>query len=633
MCFACKNNKTKGRRTDDMQRIKRVLPSIILILWDVVSVALSTYMALQLVYFTGIPPYYLTYMPTFIAALATIVVVFNLICGCYNRVWSSFSFRDILYQIVAILLDLAVIFLVDFGSRSVTGSAIFPVNSYIIWTMTMLILTIAGRGVARFLSLYRANRQKNRTPAIPVVIYGAGESGSYLQKTGGNGSTEALRVMAFIDDDPTLHGKFIGNAKVLGGYDKLADAIRSTGAKQVIIAIPTASRELLQDILEVCKNEHCAVRRFGTLDDAAANPSDMKVSDINLEDLLHRGRVHLNMDVVQNFIRDKVVLVSGGAGSIGSELCRQVLRFGCKQLIVLDFHENGLFFIGNELEEKYPGRYHLRLASIRDRARLAQVFEEFSPEIVFHAAAHKHVPMMEINPREAIKNNVLGTVNMCQTAITHGVKKFITISTDKAVNPTNIMGASKRITELIMQMFDTVSDTEFAAVRFGNVLGSNGSVVPFFKKQIEKGGPVTVTHPEMRRYFMTIPEACQLVLEAGAMAGGGEIFVLDMGEPVLISDLARDMIRLSGLVPDQDIQIIYTGLRPGEKLFEEISLADEDVDRTTNKKIMIMKPMEFDQEELACAIKNMEKAIADEDDATMFKLVKQLVPTFHHNKG
>ncbi len=617
-----------------MQKVKRLFPSVLVALWDMLSVGVSLYLALFLVYFaTGIPPYYQTYMPVFLIALIAIVVVFNLICGCYNRVWSSFSFRDILFQIMAIVLDLAVIFLVDFGARTVTGKAIFPVNSYIIWTMTMLILSITGRGFARFISNARAARGKDKSAPIPVVVYGAGESGTYLQKNGGNGSGAALRVMAFIDDDETLHGKFIGGKRIVGGFDKLGETIDKTGASEVIVAIPTADRNLLQQVIEVCKQRQCRVRRFGTLDDASANPSDMRVSDINLEDLLHRGSVHLNMNVVENFIKDRVVLVSGGAGSIGSELCRQALRFGCKQLVVLDFNENGLFHIGNELEEKYSGRYQLRLASIRDRSRLKEVFDEFAPEIVFHAAAHKHVPMMEINPREAIKNNVMGTVNMCQTAITHGVEKFITISTDKAVNPTNIMGASKRITELIMQLFDVVSDTEFAAVRFGNVLGSNGSVVPFFKKQIEKGGPVTVTHPEMRRYFMTIPEACQLVLEAGAMAGGGEIFVLDMGEPVLISDLARDMIRLSGLEPDKDIQIIYTGLRPGEKLFEEISLADEDVDRTTNKKIMIMKPMEFDHEQLAKTVKAIESAVADEDDPRMFGLVKELVPTFHHNKN
>ncbi len=613
-----------------MDKFIRRLSTLLLVLWDILSVGASVYLAIRLVYFTGIPNFYTTYFWAFAGGLSAVLVLFNLLFGCYNRVWSSLGFRDILFQIMTGILNVGVLFVVDFSYRIINGGALFPVNSYIIYTMLILILSVTSRGVARFFSALKYSARAKKTPATPVVVFGAGESGSYLQSNGGSGGNSRVRVVAFIDDDPRLQGKSVGGVKIVGGFEKLEQTIVETGVRQVIVAIPTADRKLLQNVLEICKKHSCVVKRFGTIDDAS--PSDMKVTEINLEDLLHRGSVQLNMDMVQQFIQDKVVLVSGGAGSIGSELCRQALRFGCKKLVVLDFNENGLFHIGNELNESgYEGRFELRLASIRDRDRLTQVFREFNPQIVFHAAAHKHVPMMELNPREAIKNNVLGTVNMCQVAITQGVKKFITISTDKAVNPTNIMGASKRITELIMQMMDTMADTEFAAVRFGNVLGSNGSVVPFFKKQIEKGGPVTVTHPEMRRYFMTIPEACQLVLEAGAMAGGGEIFVLDMGEPVLISDLARDMIRLSGLEPDKDIQVIYTGLRPGEKLFEEISLADEDVDRTTNKKIMIMKPMESDHEALALAVKGMEQAIRDEDDPQMFTLVKQLVPTFNHN--
>ncbi len=614
-----------------MRTFKRVLPMLLILLWDAVSVALSLYLALRLVYLTGIPNFYRTYMPVFMVGLMAIVVFFNLLFGCYNRVWASMSFIDILTQATAVFLDLCVIFLVDFGARTVSGQALFPVNSYIIWTMTMLILSIIGRGFARLFGTVKTSMQKNRLPAIPVVVYGAGESGTYLQNTGGNGSTDRLRICAFIDDNPTLHGRRVGGVKIVGGFDKLGETVEKTGARQVIVAIPAADRTLLQNVMKVCKKRHCAVRRFGTLGDAS--PSDMKVSDIHLEDLLHRDSVQLNMSMVQSFIKDKVVLVSGGAGSIGSELCRQALRFGCRSVVVLDFNENGLFHIGNELEEGFHGRFHLRLGSIRDPGRLEEVFREFQPEIVFHAAAHKHVPMMEQNPREAIKNNVFGTVNIARTAARFGVKKFITISTDKAVNPTNIMGASKRITELIMQMADPRSQTEFAAVRFGNVLGSNGSVVPFFREQIEKGGPVTVTHPEMRRYFMTIPEACQLVLEAGAMAAGGEIFVLDMGEPVLISDLARDMIRLSGLEPDVDVPIVYTGLRPGEKLFEEISLADEDVDHTANRKIMVMKPVEFDRQAVAGAVEQMEEAMRRRDDAALFRLVERVVPTFLHEEA
>ncbi len=611
-----------------MRFIKRLLTPLAIAVWDGVSAGVSLYVALLLSYYAGIPNYYRTYLWLFSLALAAVVIFFNLICGCYTRVWSSMGLRDIALQFLAIGLTAATGLLVNWGANLRFNTSFLTRNTYIIWILLMLILSFVGRAFLRVLTRLRAAVRNNRLPVTPVVVYGAGEAGSYLVSSGASNAVTRIRVMAFIDDNPALQGRKVGGVKVAGGFDALAATIEQTGARQVIVAIPTASRRLLQNTLEVCKQKNCMLRRFGTIDDA--DPSDMKVSDINLEDLLHRGSVQLNMAMVQDFVQGKTVLVSGGAGSIGSELCRQVLRFGCERLVVFDFNENGLFHIGNELREQYDGRFELRLGSIRDRERLNEVFTEFSPQIVFHAAAHKHVPMMELNPREAVKNNVMGTVNMCQIAITHGVQKFITISTDKAVNPTNIMGATKRITELIMQLMEPQSDTEFAAVRFGNVLGSNGSVVPFFKQQIEKGGPVTVTHPQMRRYFMTIPEACQLVLEAGAMAGGGEIFVLDMGEPVLISDLARDMIRLSGLEPDVDIQIVYTGLRPGEKLFEEISLAEEDVDHTANKKIMIMKPVEFDQQWLAQTVKQLEQAVADEDDPAMFRRVKELVPTFQH---
>ena len=373
---------------------------------------------------------------------------------------------------------------------------------------------------------------------------------------------------------------------------------------------------------------HCSEKiEINVVDDV--DLSNVKLTNINLVELLRRDKVTLNMKAVQDFVKDKVVLVTGGAGSIGSEICRQVLRFGCKHLVVFDIHENGLFEIENELKKDYSGRFSLRLGSIRDVERLEEVFKEFKPSLVFHAAAHKHVPMMEYSPKEAIKNNVRGTINVAMQSIINNVEKFILISTDKAVNPTNIMGASKRIAEQAIQLLDTMSDTDLSAVRFGNVLGSNGSVVPVFRKQIEEGGPVTVTHPDMRRYFMTIPEAVQLVLEAGTMAKGGEIFVLNMGEPVKIYDLACDLIRLSGLEPEVDIDIVFTGLRPGEKLFEEISMRDEDVTKTANDKIFIMKPMEYDSSDLSQKIKDLEESL-DGDVSEMFKKVKVLVPTFKH---
>lgn len=622
-----------------MKKIKGFLPSATLIIWDIISVAVSVTLAISQTFwnFYKVPPYYEHNRFLFIAALSLVVIVANAICGCYNRVLRAIGFSDIIHQAVSVLITMGVVVIGDAAARHIyvlrnpgeESTGFLPPTAYIIIGMSLLILTVVGRGCGRFFSALKESSFGNKN-ADPVVIYGAGETGTYLLKKINGHPEMNMRVVALMDDDASLHGRKIEGVKIVGGKDKLNDTITNMGVKQVVIAIPTAEHETILGILDICKNHNCRTRRFGTIEESDSEPKNMVMREINLEQLLHRNSVSLNMDVVENFIKDKVVLVTGGAGSIGSEICRQVLRFGCKKLVVVDFNENGLFFVDNEFKQNYAGKFVVRLGSIRDRARITEIFDEFNPEIVFHAAAHKHVPMMEINPREAIKNNVMGTVNVCQVAIMHGVKKFITISTDKAVNPTNIMGASKRITELVMQMMDTVSDTDFAAVRFGNVLGSNGSVVPFFRDQIAKGGPVTVTHPEMRRYFMTIPEACQLVLEAGAMAKGGEIFVLDMGQPVLISDLAKDMIRLSGFEPDKDIKIIYTGLRPGEKLFEEISLADEDVDRTSNKKIMIMKPMAFDESWLASTIKELEASVKEEDIHVMFDLVRELVPTFNH---
>lgn len=622
-----------------MKKLKGILPSATLIIWDIISVAVSVTLAISQTFwnFYKVPPYYEHNRLLFIAALSVVVIIANAICGCYNRVLRAIGFSDIIHQGVSVLITMGVVVIGDAAARHIylirnpgdESTGFLPPTAYIIIGMSLLILTVVGRGCGRFFSALKESALKNKN-ADPVLIYGAGETGTYLLKKINGHPEMNMRVVAFIDDDVSLHGRKIEKVKILGGKDKLDSTIVQMGVKQVVIAIPTAERETILGILDVCKKYNCRTRRFGTIEESDSEPQNMVMREINLEQLLHRDSVSLNMEVVENFIKNRVVLVTGGAGSIGSEICRQVLRFGCKQLVVVDFNENGLFFIDNEFKQKYAGKFVVRLGSIRDRGRMTEIFDEFNPEIVFHAAAHKHVPMMEINPREAIKNNVMGTINVCQVAVMHKVRKFITISTDKAVNPTNIMGASKRITELVMQMMDTVSDTDFAAVRFGNVLGSNGSVVPFFRDQIAKGGPVTVTHPEMRRYFMTIPEACQLVLEAGAMAKGGEIFVLDMGEPVLISDLAKDMIRLSGFEPDKDIKIIYTGLRPGEKLFEEISLADEDVDRTSNKKIMIMKPMAFDESWLASTIKKLEASVKEADIHEMFDLVRELVPTFDH---
>ncbi|MEG2429815.1 MAG: nucleoside-diphosphate sugar epimerase/dehydratase, partial [Oscillospiraceae bacterium] len=389
------------------------------------------------------------------------------------------------------------------------------------------------------------------------LIYGAGEAGNYLISSLTKNEDSNIIPVGFIDDDESLIGLKIGKIPIIASGESLEFVLADLNAKELIIAIPTAQPKFVKDIYMRCNKCGVVVKRYGSLTDVSNEDFQRTgINKINFEDLLRRDSVCLNMQVVRNFVRYKTVLVTGGVGSIGSEICRQVLKFGCDQLIMFDINENGLFYMKNELDQAgYTGKFVSLLGSIRDRNRLTEIFQHYKPSIVFHAAAHKHVPMMEDNPKEAIKNNVLGTINVANEAIFHKVEKFILISTDKAVNPTNIMGASKRIAEMAIQIMNEVSDTDFAAVRFGNVLGSNGSVVPFFNKQIEDGGPVTVTHPDMKRYFMTIPEAVQLVLEAGAMADGGEIFVLDMGEPVLIYDLACDLIRLHGLVPDVDIPV------------------------------------------------------------------------------
>ena len=441
-----------------MQKIKRIFPVVALIWWDIVSVICSVSLAIKLTFwmYVKVPKYYESHMVVFIAAISAIVIVCNAICGCYNRVLRTISFSDVVRQFTAVLLEMGVLFVVDvvvryaYISRNSTANdlGLLPLTTYVILGMSLLLLTVLGRGFARFISSTRAAVIANKS-AEPVIIYGAGEAGTYLLKMINGHPDMDMRVVAFIDDDASLHGRKINRVKIAGGLNKLGALIEKYEVRQVIVAIPTAEQSLIFEILDICKKYHCIIKRFGTIEET--EPSSMKMREIDLEQLLHRGKVSLNMKVVESFIKDKTVLVTGGAGSIGSEICRQVLRFGCRKLVIFDFSENGLFFIDNELKQKYAGRFVVRLGSIRDRARLGEVFDEFSPEIVFHAAAHKHVPMMEINPREAMKNNVMGTVNVCQTAVMHKVQKFITISTDKAVNPTNIMGASKRITELIMQ--------------------------------------------------------------------------------------------------------------------------------------------------------------------------------------
>ncbi len=626
-----------------MVKFKRWLSTALLMIWDCFCVFISLYIGFSLRYSSKaaynnplhIPPAYYENLPLYVLIFTLIMVALNALFRCYSSVLKRVSFNEAFRQLCASWIGFCLFCLFEnvfltFGL--LPHSKELEIGVLLIMTAFMFLFMILGRSCVKIILTIRAKifRLSGNNYRKRIVIFGAGEAGDFLISKL-EFSPELTKPVAFIDDNPHLIGKHIKGIKVFGDRTRLKEAIKRYNADEVIVAVPTASRELLKYIVNVCTECRCRIRRFGTIDDV--DLENVSVSNINFEDLLRRNSVNLKMESIIEFVSGKTVLITGGAGSIGSELCRQVMSFGCKKLVIFDIHENGLFFIDNELKDVYgTGRHITILGSIRDEARLDEVFETFKPELVFHAAAHKHVPMMEINPKESIKNNVFGTINVAKTAIKHKVEKFILISTDKAVNPTNIMGASKRIAELSIQMLDKKSDTDFAAVRFGNVLGSNGSVVPFFQKQISEGGPVTVTHPDMRRYFMTIPEAVQLVLDAGAMAKGGEIFVLDMGEPVKIYDLACDMIKLSGFEPNVDIDVVFTGLRPGEKLFEEISLADEDVDKTGNEKIVSMKPIAHDYKILEENLSELNKTLSDVSPENMFVKVKQIVPTFNHNR-
>jgi FlaA1/EpsC-like NDP-sugar epimerase len=440
--------------------------------------------------------------------------------------------------------------------------------------------------------------------------------------------------VAIIDEDSYKIGKEINGVPIVGSNKDIVDVIIKKKIDEAIIAIPSAANKVINEIYNECSKTNCKVKILPSVAQLIDETVVMqKVRDVNIEDLLGREPVNLDVEGISSYIAGQVVLVTGGGGSIGSELCRQIASFKPRQLVILDNYENNAYDIQNELLYQYPDLNLVTIiANIREKHRMDSIFKKYRPNVVFHAAAHKHVPLMEANPTEAIKNNVFGTLNVAECADKFGVRRFVLISTDKAVNPTNIMGATKRIAEMIIQAINKHSKTEFVAVRFGNVLGSNGSVIPLFKKQIEQGGPVTVTHPEVTRFFMTIPEAVQLVIQAGAMAKGGEIFVLDMGQPVRIYDLARNLIKLSGFEPDEDIKIEFSGLRPGEKLYEELLMDEEGLKSTANHKIFVAQPVFTDFALLKREIDCLKEIIMTDADEVM-NYVQMIVPTYKKDKG
>lgn len=465
--------------------------------------------------------------------------------------------------------------------------------------------------------------------AIPVMLIGAGEAGSIILQEFKNSKFVEKEIVCVIDDNPKKWGTFIHGVPVVGGRRKITQSVVRFGIQEIVLAIPTLKPHERKNIINICQQTGCKMSTLPGIYQLIN--CDVKVSmlrDVQIEDLLGREAVRTDLESIMSYVKDQKVMVTGGGGSIGSELCRQIADDQPKQLIIIDNYENAAYELQMELGRKHPELDVIVLiVSVQNRRKIREIFEQYKPDLVFHAAAHKHVPLMEYSPCEAIKNNVFGTMNVASEANRSGVKRMVLISTDKAVRPTNIMGASKRICEMVIQTYNQRSKTEYVAVRFGNVLGSNGSVVPLFKQQIREGGPVTVTHPDIIRYFMTIPEAVSLVLQAGAYAQGGEIFILDMGEPVKILDLAENMIRLSGLVPGEDIEIKFTGLRPGEKLYEELLIDDDNKKETANKRIFIGQPIKIDEAEFDEKMKELEKATFSEDE-NIRQVVKKLVPEY-----
>ena len=633
--------------------------AVLLVFYDLVVVNLSFIIALWLRYDCRFSSIYRPYLSAW-SRFTPIYTIFCLIVfwrsKLYKSIWRFASYTELLYTIQATVITgiFHTVFITLLFLR-------MPISYYMIGTILQFIFMVGVRFSYRLILLLRNERRNPKTRGR-VMIIGAGNAGQVISRDVRRSKEINDQVMCFIDDDPNKRGRYIDGVPIVGGRDCILESVEKYQIDKIYLAIPSATAEQRRDILEICKETDCELKNLpGMYQFMRGEITVSKMKKVSVEDLLGREPIKADMKEVFDFINDKVVLVTGGGGSIGSELCRQIAAHSPRQLIIFDIYENNAYDIQMELRDKYPDLpLEVLIGSVRDSRRIFSVFEDYRPQIVYHAAAHKHVPLMEDSPNEAIKNNAIGTYKTAYAAMVHGCERFVLISTDKAVNPTNIMGASKRLCEMIIQSFDSKIKegkaneipqlfthsgienadkdgtgkvfrdirTEFVAVRFGNVLGSNGSVIPLFKKWIEEGGPVRVTHPDIIRYFMTIPEAVSLVLLAGTYAKGGEIFVLDMGSPVKIDTLARNLIRLSGYKPDVDIKIIYTGLRPGEKLYEEKLMAEEGLSKTDNELIHIGKPIAFDTDIFLSELENL-MYISYSNKEDIREQVARMVSTYH----
>lgn len=643
---------------EDLRRKKRIehweVVTGILMVYDFMAICFSYLLALLVRFdfkFSSIESQYLQGCYKSVVFYAIFCVILFWFLKLYKSIWRFASYSELLRVILATVISGILYPIVMLATHNK-----MPASYYLIGIVIQFCLTLGVRFSYRFILLLRSRTSKKQSETN-VMLVGAGSAGQMIQRDIINAHEINEKVACFIDDNPNKWGRYIDNVVVYGGRDSIMEAVKKFDIKKIYVAIPSAKPQDKRDILRVCNETDCEIMNLpGMYQLYTGDVSVSKMKPVQIEDLLGRDPIKPDMSEVFDYVKDKVVLITG-VGSIGSELARQIASHKPKQLILFDIYENNAYDIQLELKKKYPElKLETLIGSVRDSRRIFQVFDKYRPDIVYHAAAHKHVPLMEDSPCESIKNNAIGTYKTAYAAMSHGCKKFVLISTDKAVNPTNIMGASKRLCEMVIQAFAhkinegkayeipqlftheikderiinelKTTKTEFVAVRFGNVLGSNGSVIPLFKKQIEAGGPVTVTHPDIIRYFMTIPEAVSLVLLAGTYAKGGEIFVLDMGEPVKIDTLARNLIRLSGYTPDVDIKISYSGLRPGEKLFEEKLMAEEGLKKTKNDLIHIGCPIPFDTDEFLKELEELlDAAYKNKDDIK--DRVQKVVKTYH----
>ena len=612
-------------------RIQLLVRRFFLFLTDTFLLNACVYLSLIMRFDVGIvsiePQYISNYVENMLPYTIMSLLIFWLF-RLYHSLWQYASIAEV-YRIAEACIIVEV---VHFLSNKIAGNML-PRSCYFNAAIYLIIAICASRFMYRMIRTV-LNKYRNIKTSNNVMIIGAGEATNVIMREIQNSSYLAnSNIACIIDDDRRKVGKYIRGVKVIGTRDKIKEAAKLYDIDEIIFAIPSASNEVKRDILNICKETDCTLKILpGVYQMVDGEINVNSIRNVDVLDLLGRDPIEVDIESIMGYVKDKVIMVTGGGGSIGSELCRQLVSHKPKQLIIFDIYENNAYDIQQELKINYPDANVVTLiGSIRNVSRLESVFAQYKPDIVYHAAAHKHVPLMEVSPDEAVKNNVVGTWNVARMADKYGVKKFVMISTDKAVNPTNVMGATKRICEMIVQTYNEISKTDFVAVRFVNVLGSNGSVIPLFKRQIEAGGPVTVTDPNIIRYFMTIPEAVSLVLQAGAYAKGGEIFILDMGEPVKIDDLAKNLIRLSGYTLGVNMEIKYTGLRPGEKLYEELLMKEEGLQETDNKLIHIGKPIEFDKENFFDNLEKL-KEEAYSETGNIRESLKKVVDTYHPNE-